>query len=256
LEARLKTLPAAEKIAELDALAKKVINPYVTIAIILVAFAIVISFIKLPEIKEQQDADSAFSRDKTSIFQFPHLLLGALAIFFYVGAEVISYDTFAGFGKAQGYSTEVAAGFAKYTAYGLLVGYLINIICIPRFFSQRAVLIFNTILSMILVVLALYTSGVVSITCFALLGFSQAIMWPAIWPLAIHGLGRFTKTGAAFLIMGIVGGALIPYLYGRLTEYLGSIKTAYWIMIPCYLYILYFALAGYKAGFKNKSTMR
>ena len=247
LEAKLLTLSPAEKIAELDALAHKVINPYITIAVILIAFAIIISFINLPEIREPEESESNLSKTKTSIFQFPHLLLGAGAIFFYVGAEVISYDTFAGFGKSQGYSTGTAAGFAKYTAYGLLAGYLFNIICIPRFFSQRKILVVNTILSILLVIAAMLTSGLIAIICFALLGFTQAIMWPAIWPLAIHGLGRFTKTGAAFLIMGIVGGALIPLLYGKIAESM-SIQSAYWIMIPCYLYVLYYALKGYKVG--------
>ncbi len=251
LEARLLTLSADQKIVELDALAHKVINPYIAIAVILVIFAIIIAFINLPEIREQEETENDLSKHKTSIFQFPHLLLGALGIFFYVGAEVISYDTFAGFGKSQGYSTETAAGFAKYTAYGLLAGYIFNIICIPRFFSQRKVLIVNTLLSIVLVLMALYTNGLTAIVCFAALGFSQAIMWPAIWPLAIDGLGRFTKTGAALLVMGIAGGAIIPYLYGRLSEELRSVQTAYWIMIPCYLFVLYFGLKGYKAGRKK-----
>jgi FHS family L-fucose permease-like MFS transporter len=253
LEARLATLQPIQRIAELDALAKKVINPYITIAVILVVFAIILAFLHLPEIREQEETESDLAKNKTSIFQFPHLILGAFAIFFYVGAEVISYDTFAGFGKAQGYSTEKAAGFAKFTAYGLLLGYLLNIVAIPKYFSQRAVLIFNSILSIILVLIAIFTQGTVAIAAFAILGFSQAIMWPAIWPLAIDGLGRFTKTGAAFLIMGIVGGAIIPYLYGLLSEQINSIQKAYLIMIPCYLFVLYFGVSGYRVG-RNRSS--
>jgi fucose permease len=256
LEARLKTLAPADKITELNILAHRAINPYITIAVILVAFAIVIAFIKLPEIKQAEDADNSLSIAKKSIFQFPHLLLGAFAIFFYVGAEVISYDTFAGFGNQLGYSTETASKFAQYTAYGLLLGYVLSIICIPKFISQRKALIGMSILSILLVIFAINLKGIAAIACFATLGFSQAVMWPAIWPLAIDGLGRFTKIGAALLIMGIVGGALFPWLYGKLAEAIGSRQTGYWIMIPLYLYILFYALKGYKVGLKNVDAVQ
>ena len=256
LEARLKTLTPADKITELNTLAHRAINPYITIAAILVAFAIVIAFIKLPEINQAEDADNSLSIAKKSIFQFPHLILGSFAIFFYVGAEVISYDTFAGFGNQLGYSTETASSFAQYTAYGLLLGYVLSIICIPKFISQRKALIGMSMLSILLVILAINLTGIAAIACFATLGFSQAVMWPAIWPLAIDGLGRFTKIGAALLIMGIVGGALFPWLYGKLAEAIGSRQTGYWIMIPLYLYILFYALRGYKAGLKNADAVQ
>ena len=250
-KAKLLTLAPADKITELDALARRVINPYITIAIILIAFAIILWFLHLPDIKEEEETDTSYAKGKTSIFQFPHLVLGAFAIFFYVGAEVISYDTFTNFGESLGYSLGKASQFAKYTAFGLLAGYLTGIITIPRFITQRKALIYMTFLSMILVIAAILTKGMLAVVCFALLGFSNAVMWPAIWPLAINGLGRFTKTGAALLIMGIVGGAIIPPLYPKLGSLIGSDQKAYLIMIPCYLYILYFATVGYKAGFKK-----
>ncbi len=245
-KSNLLTLSPAERIMELDALAERVINPYITIAIILAAFAIILFFINLPEIKEQEETDSSISKTKTSVFQFPHLILGAFAIFFYVGAEVISYDTFAGFGEELGYPLEKASKFAQFTAYGLLAGYILGIICIPAVISQRKALIGSSVLSIVLVLASLFLKGDVAIACFAALGFSQAVMWPAIWPLAITGLGRFTRTGAALLIMGIVGGALIPPLYGKLADMIDSKQMAYWILIPCYLYVLYYALKGYK----------
>ena len=155
------------------------------------------------------------------------------------------------FCESLGYSLGKASQFAKYTAFGLLAGYLTGIITIPRFITQRKALIYMTFLSMILVIAAILTKGMLAVVCFALLGFSNAVMWPAIWPLAINGLGRFTKTGAALLIMGIVGGAIIPPLYPKLGSLIGSDQKAYLIMIPCYLYILYFATVGYKAGFKK-----
>lgn len=252
IKAKLLVFNAAEKEAELTALASRVINPYITIAIVLSILAVVIYFINLPEIKEEEDDvnDTSVSKTRTSIFQFPHLILGALAIFFYVGVEVISYDTFASFGESLGYPLEKASTFASYTGYGLLIGYVLGIICIPKYISQRNALLVSVILSMILVFLTMFTSGMVAVICFALLGFSNAIMWPAIWPLAINSLGKFTKIGAALLIMGIVGGAILPPIYGEVSKLMGSKQLGYALMIPCYLFILYYAVKGYRAGLK------
>ena len=248
LKAKLLTLSAGDKNAELDLLASRVVNPYITIAIVLAILAVVIYFLHLPEINEEEEADTFHRKDKTSVFQFPHLVLGAVAIFFYVGVEVISYDTFAGFGEFLGFPLEKSSTFASFTGYGLLLGYVTGIICIPKYISQRKALVASTILSMFLVLLAIFTTGMTAVACFALLGFSNAVMWPAIWPLAIDGLGRFTEIGAALLIMGIVGGAILPPLYGELSKMLGSKQMGYWLMIPCYIYILYYSLRGYKTG--------
>ncbi|NOT51450.1 MAG: sugar MFS transporter [Chitinophagaceae bacterium] len=250
-KAKLATLTGAAKEAELDALASRIVGPYIIIAIAFAVLAVIIYFIKLPEVKdEEQDAKDHVPTNKKNILQFPHLVLGAIAIFFYVGVEVISYDTFANFGVSIGYTLDEAKTFATFTGYALIAGYLLGIFLIPKYISQRKALIISVILSMLLVVIAILNKGMIAVVCFALLGFSNAIMWPAIWPLAIQGLGRFTKIGAALLIMGIVGGAILPPLYGKLTEATGSNQTAYLMMIPCYLYILYYALAGYKAGKK------
>jgi len=251
IKARLSTMTPEQRIPELNALASRVINPYIFLAISLTVLATIIYFIHLPEIKEEEEQDNSLSKGKTSVFQFPHLLLGALAIFFYVGVEVISYDTFANFGEALGYPLDTSKHFASYTGYMLLVGYIIGIIAIPKYISQRKALIASVLLSMLLVVVVLFTKGNVAVGAFALLGFSNAVMWPAIWPLAIGGLGRFTKTGSALLIMGIVGGAVIPPLYGKIAEGIHSLQKGYFIMLPCYLYILYFATRGYRAGSKK-----
>lgn len=251
LKQKLLVLNPADKEAELNALASRVINPYITIAIVLSVLAVIIYFINLPEIREQEETtDTSFSKTHTSIFQFPHLILGAVAIFFYVGAEVISYDTFAAFGESLGYPLEQASRFASYTGYGLLLGYVLGIICIPRYISQQKALVWSVVLSMLLVLLSIFTNGAVAVFCFALLGFSNAVMWPAIWPLAINGLGRFTKIGAALLIMGIVGGAVLPPLYGMVSEMMGSKQSGYFLLIPCYLFILYYSTIGYKVRSK------
>lgn len=251
IKARLASMTAEQRIPELNALASRVINPYIFLAISLTVLAGIIYFIHLPEIREEEEKDNSLSKGKTSIFQFPHLLLGALAIFFYVGVEVISYDTFANFGESLGFPLDTSKHFASFTGYGLLVGYIISIIAIPKYISQRKALIISLLLSMLLVVVVLFTEGKVAVAAFALLGLSNAVMWPAIWPLAINGLGRFTKTGSALLVMGIAGGALIPPLYGKIAEAIHSLQNSYLIMLPCYLYILYFAIKGYKAGLKE-----
>ncbi len=253
IKAKLATMTPEQRIPELNALAARVINPYIFLAVALTILAAIIYFIHLPEIREEEEKDNSLSKGKTSIFQFPHLLLGALAIFFYVGVEVISYDTFANFGEAMGYSLDTAKNFASYTGYGLLAGYVLSIITIPKYISQQKALIGSVLLSMVLVLVVLFTEGTVAVAAFALLGFSNAVMWPAIWPLAIDGLGRFTKTGSALLIMGIVGGAIIPPLYGKISESIHSLQKGYFIMLPCYLYILYFATKGFRAGKKQVS---
>lgn len=260
LKAKLLTLSPAEKAVELDALADKVVGPYTIIAISLTLLAIILYFIHLPEIKEEETniedelaAIPAHAQKKT-VWGYPHMILGAVAIFFYVGVEVISYDTFAGFGEALGYKLETAKHFASYTGYGLLVGYVFSIFAIPKVINQRKALLVATLLSMLMVVISMFTSGNVAVICFAILGFTNSVMWPAIWPLALTGVGRFTKLGGALLVMGIVGGAVLPPLYGKLAELMHSRQMAYVLMIPCYLYILYYAVSGYKPRGTNAES--
>ncbi len=249
LKKRLLSLSPSDKAIELNNLAAKVINPYLVIVAVLSLLAVVFYFIHLPEIHEEEDpANEAAQAGKTSVFQFPHLVLGALAIFVYVGVEVISYDTFSAYGEFLGYKLEVAKAFASYTGYGLLVGYLLSIASIPRFISQTNALVIATLLSMVLVFVSVFTHGSTAVASFALLGFSNSVMWPAIWPLALNKLGKFTKTGSALLIMCIIGGAILTPVYSKVAEGLHSKQQAYLIMIPCYLFILYYALKGSKIG--------
>ncbi|MGC4056885.1 MAG: sugar MFS transporter [Chitinophagaceae bacterium] len=254
LKARLPLLSDTDRAAELNTLAQRVVHPYQILAMSLALLAGIIWMIRLPEIVEEDahPEDSEFTAGKTSVLQFPHLVLGAIAIFFYVGVEVISYDTFAGFGEVLGFSLEQSKSFATYTGYCLLGGYVFGIAAIPRFISQQYALFLLTLLSIVLVLVSMFTGGYVAVVAFALLGFSNSVVWPAIWPLAINHLGRFTKTGSALLIMGIVGGAVLPPLYGEFARAIGSKQLAYSLMIPCYLFILYFAFSGYKLGLKSR----
>jgi glucose/galactose transporter len=254
LKARLLTLPPDMKADVLDALAQKVVIPYLIIALVLSVLGLIFAKLHLKEIKEEEAERMEYSRG--SIWQYPHLVLGAIAIFFYVGAEVISYDTFSSFGETLGYPLSSSKGFATFTGYGLLLGYLVSIAIIPKYISQRKALQFASMLSMVLVSLAMTMKGETAVACFALLGFSNSVMWPAIWPLAIGGLGRHTKMGSAFLIMGIVGGALLPPFYGYVADMIHSRQLAYGILLPCYLVILYYAISGYKAGLKKNNHVR
>lgn len=245
IKAQVAVASPAEKAQILDALAQRVIVPYQIIAAALLGLAILFLVFKLPEIEEETEAPvgEAAGAHK-GLLQHPNLLLGALAIFLYVGAEVISYDTFTPFGESLGYPLATAKHFPSYTGYCLLAGYLTGIALIPKYLSQQRALFLSAVLSLILVAVTLMSSGAVAVAAFALLGFSNAAMWPAIFPMALTGLGRFTKTGSAILIMAIVGGAVLPPLYGKLSETLGSAKMAYLLLVPCYLYILWYGLRG------------
>ena len=159
------------------------------------------------------------------------------------------------YGKAIGISLDIAKHFTSYTMIGMLVGYLVGIFTIPKYMSQTTALKGSAILGLIFTLLAIFTSGYTSVLFIALLGLANALVWPAIWPLALHGLGRFTKTASAVLVIGIAGGAVLPKIWAALGERIGF-KEAFWIMVPCYLFILYFATYGYKVGIKNKNEAK
>jgi fucose permease len=106
-------------------------------------------------------------------------------------------------------------------------------------------------MGLIFALIALFTHGYVSVFFIAFLGIANSLMWPALWPLTINGLGRFTKAGSSLLIMGVAGGGVFPILYGFLSDKFNN-HEAYWILVPCYLFILYYAVSGYKKGLANK----
>lgn len=250
---RLKTLDSARKVAELNALASRVIVPYIIIAVVLIALAVFIYFSNLPEVKAGEEdlrKETSQNNGKT-IFSFPYLWMGFIALFLYVGVEVMAGDIIQVYGKTIGISLDIAKHFTSYTMIGMLIGYLIGIVAIPKYMSQATALKGSAILGLIFTLLAIFTSGYPSVLFIALLGLANALVWPSVWPLAIHGLGRFTKTGSALLIIGIAGGAVLPKLWAGLGERVGF-QQAFWIMVPCYLFILYFATYGYKLGSSSK----
>ncbi len=254
---RLKTLDVAQKATELDALASRVIVPYIIIAAVLLALALFIYFSSLPEIKaEGEEAENNSNNgDGQTIFSFPYLWIGFVALFLYVGVEVMAGDIIQIYGRAIGIPLSVAKHFTTYTMIGMLIGYLIGIVCIPKYFSQTTALKGSAILGLIFTLLAIFFSGYLSILFIALLGLANALVWPAMWPLTLHGLGRFTKSGSALLIISIAGGAILPRVWASVGAHFGY-QQAFWIMVPCYIFILYFATFGYKAGMKSKISLK
>ncbi|GAB3533554.1 sugar MFS transporter [Pontibacter brevis] len=243
----LSGMSVAQQAIALDALATKVIMPYIIMAGVLVVLAVLVSFSALPEVDTDQEDETVATANtnKTSILQFPHVLLGAFTLFLYVGVEVMAGDTVISYGAEQGVDLSTAKYFTTYTMIAMLVGYVIGIIAIPKYISQSKALQVSAVLGVVFVLVALFTDGYVSVLFISLLGLANALMWPAIWPLAIADLGRFTKIGSSLLIMGIAGGAILPLLYGWLADTINP-QQAYWIMVPCYLVILYFAVFGHK----------
>jgi glucose/galactose transporter len=247
LVAKLKVMTASERIIQLNELASRVVFPYAIMAGILVMLAILVLYSPLPEIEMEQDTTENSANGKTAIIQFPNLVLGVISLFLYVGVEVMAGDTIGMYGQSQGIPLSEAKNFTAFTLVAMIIGYIIGIATMPRLLTQSKALAFSAISGIFFSIMTILTHGYVSVLCIALLGLSNALMWPAIWPLAIHGLGRFTKTGSAMLIMAIAGGALLPLLYGRLADisFIGH-QQAYWIMVPCYLFILFYSVKGYK----------
>ena len=252
LEEKVNTAPSEEvKEAILNDFASKVYVPYLVMAVILLALALWILRSPLPEIKgSEANVAQEGQKNKTSIFQFPHLWLGAVCIFVYVGVEVMAGDAIGIYGKGFGIPTDQTKYFTSFTLGAMLLGYIAGLASIPKYISQQKALAVSAILGILFTAGAFLTSNYISVGFVAALGFANAMMWPSIFPLAINRLGRFTEKGAAILIMGIVGGAIIPKAFASLKEHYNFQTVFFALMIPCYFYILYYSIKGYKAGMK------
>ncbi len=243
----LNTLSKTARVAALDGLARRVIGPYSVMALLLIVMGIGIRFSPLPvlDVEGEDESEGNDASRRSNIFGFPHLFLGVLALFFYVGTEVIAGDTIIRYGISIGIEIARAKVFTSYTLISMVVGYILGIILIPKYISQRMALLYSGILGVVFTICAVYTTGITSVFFIAILGLANALVWPAIWPLAVHNLSRFIKTGSALLVMAIAGGALLPLVWGKLADNFGA-QQAYWVLIPCYLIIIYFAVGGYK----------
>ena len=252
------TLDAITKSAMLDELIQRVIVPYAILGGLLVLAGIGIRYSILPEINtdEQNATDEKENghNSKKSIFDFPYLILGALAIFFHVGTQVIAIDTIINYANSMGIDLLEAKVFPSYTLACTMIGYILGILIIPKYVSQTKALIICTVLGLLLsfgVVFADFNVTLfghqanISIFLLCALGFPNALIYAGIWPLSIHGLGKFTKTGSSLLIMGLCGNAILPLIYGYFAE-VYDLRIGYWILIPCFLYLIFFATKGHK----------
>lgn len=256
LFAQLSTMNADQKAPLLDELIRRVIKPYAVVGLVLFLLGLFVRSSSLPEIDTEKETDEVAhaNAEKKRIFDFPHLILGVLAIFLHVGTQIISIDTIINYAMSMNVPLLEAKSFPAYVLTLTIIGYLLGIITIPKYISQVNALKICTALGIILTffittnqvevkILGHQTS--LSIWFLVLLGFANSLVWAAIWPLALDGLGRFTKLGASLLIMGLSGNAIIPLVYGSIADHFG-VQQAYWILLPCYLYLFFYAIRGHK----------
>ena len=265
---KLSNVDAVEKAGLLNTMADSVITPYIAMAVVLFILGILIRKAPLPHVEAAPIEESTSSeKTKNSIFQFPHLWLGVLALFVYVGVEVVAGDTIIAYGISLEIPVEQAKFFTLFTLMAMVATYALGVFLIPKYISQAFALKASAILGIALSFCIIFTSGYTSVLFVAALGIANALVWPAIWPLALTGLGKFTKTASALLIMAISGGAIIPPLYGALVDHkkenlivcglneatamAEAASFGYWILLPCYLIIFYYAFWGHKVGLKS-----
>ncbi len=249
ISANINNVTGDNQVVLLNDLAHRIILPYIIMACGLVLIALMVYLAKLPDVNSSNEV----SKQEKQTNKLPlYLWLGVLALFFYEGAEVMAIDTLVPYSKSIGLPDTIYTKIGMYALAALLLGYVSTIVLIPKYLSQRKALIYCSVLSLIFVIIALSSKGVTSLVFLILLSFSNAVMWGAIWALAIDKLGKNTSFASALLIMAIVGGALIPLLYGGLSDLLHSTHIPYILFLPCYLFILYYAVKGYKVGKKNE----
>ena len=252
---------ADEKAALLDQMADSVFVPYVVMALVLFVLGLLMRRAPLPHVEAEarNEEETQFGGSKT-IFQYPHLWFGMLTLFVYVGAEVIAGDTIIAYGLALGISASKAKFFTTFTLMAMVATYALGVMLIPKYLSQKRALQISAMIGLVLSFCIISTTGFTSVLFVAALGIANALVWPAVWPLTLDGLGKHTKTAAALLIMAISGGAIIPPLYGRLVDsgkealidsgleaadaLAVAAKESYYILIPCYAIIFVFALWG------------
>jgi glucose/galactose transporter len=262
-----------EKAELLNVMASNIVLPYLVMAVILMVLGILIKFAPLPDVEADVIEELQVGKtSKTNLFQFPRLWLGALTLFVYVGAEVIAGDTIIAYGMSLGFSGEDAKFFTLFTLLAMVAAYALGIFLIPKYLYQSTALKISAVLGIIFTSCILFTTGFISVLFVASLGIANALVVPAVWPLTLQGMGKFTKTASAVLIMAVSGGAIIPPLYGKLVDenkidllgkginevsaFAQASTSSYWILFPCYLIILYFAFWGYKIGTIKNNILR
>lgn len=248
ITAQLTTATVEWKVSILDQLGLRLIAPYSVLAVSFVLLALMIYYSHLPDMEEQETTGlNKISAHKKSIFDFPYLLLGAVCIFCQASVEVLAVDSIVTYAQYHGYSFREAKFFAPCILLLMIGSYLSGIVLIPKIIKQRKALQWCALTGLVLTFGLLFIQDKPSVWLLCALGLCNALLWPVIWPLAIDGLGRFTKTGSALLIMGVAGGAITPLIYGSISDHF-NLQTGYWVLVPCYLYLLFYSLIGYRLG--------
>ncbi|MEQ1653742.1 MAG: sugar MFS transporter [Hyphomicrobium sp.] len=248
-DARVKAAPTSEaRDALLDAFAAQVHAPYMIMAALLALLGVWIARSHLPDIRSQVANDTSAEDGEKSLLGASHLWLGVVCLFLYVGVEVMAGDAIGVYGAGFDIPLQDTRLFTSYTLFAMLIGYFAGLLVIPRYVSQQTYLARSAALGVLLTLAATMTSGYVSVAFIAALGFANAMMWPAIFPLAIRGLGHHTETGSALLIMAIAGGALLPYAFAVLKQSIDFQHAYALIAVPSYLYILYYGVRGWKVA--------
>ena len=249
---KLQYMNAAEKVLALNEMALRVINPYWIMTASLVAIAFVMMLVKLPPVNEEESNADESGVSKASIWLYPNLILGVLALFCAEGLESITSYYIIPYGQSMGFTLLQSQPFVDYIIYAMLIGYFCGIFFIPKYISQSRALAICAVGGISLSVIAILTGGFAAVGCMIGMGFCNALNWPCIWPLAINGLGRFTKTAAAILIMAIAGDAVFPVLYATLNTAF-SAKSGIVLLMLLYIFILFYATVGHKKKSWTKS---
>jgi len=245
-----------EKSKALDAYALKIVKPYTIISFVLFAVAALVYFSKLPEVDEaagSKDESGKVITDRKSVVDYPYLVLGVIALFMAGACETVPIDGVIIYSQALDIPMATARHFSTYTLFIMLFGYLAVSMLVPRYVSQHQALLFAAFWGIVFTLGAFFTTGIYSVYCMLFLGFSAAMLWGTIWGLALRGLGRHTKKASAFMIMSLIGGGIFTVAFGDLLDtYPNSPQTSVLILLPCYLFILYYSLKGYRLDYWTK----
>lgn len=246
---------------QVDDMANGLILPYLGMALFIGLLAFAVKKSPLPELITDDAEQTRGSSEISETLSHPNLVFGAIAIFLYVAVEVIAGDTIGTFALSLGVANYSV--MTSYTMIFMVFGYILGILLIPKFITQQAALTLSAVLGIAITLCILLIDAQSFMIANALLiplgganlpdvllliaflGLANAIVWPAVFPLALSGLGKLTSTGSALLVMGIAGGAFGPVLWGLLSGFT-SLQTGYSVLLPCYLFILFYAVKGHK----------
>lgn len=238
-------LEGAVKEAALDGMIRGVIVPYVVLAILLFIFGLLFYKSPVQDINPNSANGGSSEGDRSSIWKYPYLVLGVVALFCHLGSQQISVSTIIGYAQNMGMDLEAAKVFPSYTLGCILLGYLLGVFFIPKYISQQKSLVVCTVTGLVLSVLVLVLPLKASIWSLVLLGVPNSLIYAGIWPLAIRKLGKWTSLGSSLLVMALCGNAVLPLLYGYVSDHIG-LQASYWLLLPCFAYMVFYAVYGYK----------